>query len=420
MRKNKVTPSMHVVSDSLIHLRDGEVVLYRRENSGRWQARYKLADLKWHRISTKHKNTEMAARVACEAYDRARFLFDADVPVVSKKFGALAKKVADDLEKELEAGGGKSAYYSYVTAIRKYLIPFFKNYNINSINYEALKEFDAWRVKEMGKKPRASTITNHNTAMNRVFDYAVNMGYLTRGQIPNLQNDGAKSEARGHFSVTEYNSMTKYIINWVKRGHTEKTRQMRELLRDYVLILTNTGMRHGTEAMGLKWKHIEWIRVGGDRYLQMTVKGKTGQRTLIARRNTQEYLGRIQERFADLKKHSFDALLKKKVDQYVFRLRSGERTPSLNGTFRVLMRDSGLSTDSMGKNRTLYSLRHTYAHFALLKDGMDHYALATQMGTSVKMIEEHYGHITPAHIAEKLAGPEMRRIPKKKSVQSDT
>ncbi len=40
---------------------------------------------------------------------------------------------------------------------------------------------------------------------------------------------------------------------------------------------------------------------------------------------------------------------------------------------------------------------------------MDHYALATQMGTSVKMIEQHYGHITPAHIAEPLAGPRMGR-----------
>jgi integrase len=162
--------------------------------------------------------------------------------------------------------------------------------------------------------------------------------------------------------------------------------------------------------MGLKWKHIEWIRAGKERYLQITVKGKTGQRTLIARHNTQDYLERIQQRFEDLKKHTFDNLLRKKADQYVFRLRSGERTPSLNGTFRHLMRDSGLDKDSMGKSRTLYSLRHTYAHFALLKDSMDHYALATQMGTSVKMIEQHYGHITPAHIADRLAEPKLKKI----------
>jgi hypothetical protein len=36
-----------------------------------------------------------------------------------------------------------------------------------------------------------------------------------------------------------------------------------------------------------------------------------------------------------------------------------------------------------------------------------HNNLVTQMGTSVKMIEQHYGHITPAHIAERLAGPKM-------------
>jgi hypothetical protein len=29
------------------------------------------------------------------------------------------------------------------------------------------------------------------------------------------------------------------------------------------------------------------------------------------------------------------------------------------------------------------------------------------MGTSVKMIEEYYGHVTPAHIANKLAGKRM-------------
>jgi hypothetical protein len=47
---------------------------------------------------------------------------------------------------------------------------------------------------------------------------------------------------------------------------------------------------------------------------------------------------------------------------------------------------------------------------------MDHYALATQMGTSVKMIEQHYGHITPAHIADRLAGPKMEKEKTKKSI----
>ena len=41
------------------------------------------------------------------------------------------------------------------------------------------------------------------------------------------------------------------MVNWSEQGHTEKTRQMRALLRDYVLVLKNTGVRHGTEALAL-------------------------------------------------------------------------------------------------------------------------------------------------------------------------
>jgi hypothetical protein len=35
-------------------------------------------------------------------------------------------------------------------------------------------------------------------------------------------------------------------------------------------------------------------------------------------------------------------------------------------------------------------------------EGVDVYFLAKQMGTSVKMIEDHYGHITPAKNAERI------------------
>jgi hypothetical protein len=44
---------------------------------------------------------------------------------------------------------------------------------------------------------------------------------------------------------------------------------------------------------------------------------------------------------------------------------------------------------------------HTYATFRLT-EGVDVYFLAKQMGTSVKMIEDHYGHITPAKNAERI------------------
>jgi len=38
---------------------------------------------------------------------------------------------------------------------------------------------------------------------------------------------------------------------------------------------------------------------------------------------------------------------------------------------------------------------------------MDVYTLAKQMGTSVKMIEQHYGHLKPAQKADVIAGRRM-------------
>lgn len=50
----------------------------------------------------------------------------------------------------------------------------------------------------------------------------------------------------------------------------------------------------------------------------------------------------------------------------------------VNGTFRRLMRDSGLLKTAEGQNRTLYSLRHTYATLELLRGEMDIHTLSPQ------------------------------------------
>ena len=40
-----------LVNENLAHARGGEVVLYRRPDSQRWQARFKLKDMQWRRTS---------------------------------------------------------------------------------------------------------------------------------------------------------------------------------------------------------------------------------------------------------------------------------------------------------------------------------------------------------------------------------
>ena len=195
---------------------------------------------------------------------------------------------------------------------------------------------------------------------------------------------------------------------------------MRYLLRDYILVLANTGMRHGTEALGLKWNDLAYVAKNNEKYLQLTVTGKRGRRTLIARHNTEIYLERIAKRQPHLAKYSLDTIIRRKVNERVFKTADGKESKYLASTFKQLMKDCGLDANRTTKlKRTLYSFRHSYAHEALLSDRMDVYTLAKQMGTSVKMIELHYGHLNPTLKADVIAGKRYKKKEKVKEVTED-
>jgi hypothetical protein len=84
-----------LINENLAHARGGEVVLYKRGDSTRWQARFKLKDLKWHRTATKHVNLQYAAEVACEAPDRAWFLFAENIAMLEHHFNNLTATLAE-------------------------------------------------------------------------------------------------------------------------------------------------------------------------------------------------------------------------------------------------------------------------------------------------------------------------------------
>ena len=114
--------AVKLVNENLAHARGGEVVLYKRGDSARWQARYKLKDLKWHRTATKHVNLQYAAETACEAYDRARFLFAENIPVSSKRFDVAAELAVKEMQQQITAEVGKSVYKDYITCINNYCL----------------------------------------------------------------------------------------------------------------------------------------------------------------------------------------------------------------------------------------------------------------------------------------------------------
>jgi integrase len=248
----------------------------------------------------------------------------------------------------------------------------------------------------------ASTKRNHASAYIRVINLAKERGFVNNARaVPMLDSKGEKGLARPAFTDDEVSKLLVFVPQWIESSYTTRTKQMRMLCGVYIEFLVNTGIRHGTEALPLRWKHLQWHWIGEKKYLRIWVSGKTGPRYLIAKNEVLVVLDKLIY-FQNLPYSSLDAVMEAKLDRLIFRLPSGQSISNMENIFRNLMKHSGLMYDSGGQRRTLYSLRHTYATQALAK-GVDIHTLARQMGTSVLMIEKHYSKITPMLSAEKLA-----------------
>jgi integrase len=384
---------------------DGEVRLFKRKHSKVWQVAFTL-DGRQVRVSSKKRILNDAVAAAREIYLDYRFRQKNGLPVISKRFADVAALCRATMKQQLDNGVGKKSFRDYIIVIDKYLVPFFGDIFVTSIDYEMLQKFARWREAKMGREPRSSTLNTHNSALNRIFDEAVARGYMNKSQVPVLVNKGRDSVRRPDFTREEYATLIRKLPSWIDAGREGKSRDMRHLLRDYILILANTGMRHGTEAENLCWKHISLFEDKGLKYLEMSVTGKTGRRDIICRAGTINYLKRIQSRCPDIADMSFEQLIKGKARRAcVSTCLMAPASANLRQTFKIFMKDTGLLTcPRTGQDRTLYSLRHTYATFSLLNDGMDVHTLAVQMGTSILMIERHYSHLTPRLKKEMLTG----------------
>jgi Phage integrase, N-terminal SAM-like domain len=119
-----------------------------------------------------------ARQIAVDLYSDAKFRLKHNIPVTSKRFKDVAKLAIDKMEKAIESGTGKKTYVDYIQAIHKYLIPHFGNQHMDKITQNDIVEFSKWRTEQMKKLPAASTISNNNCALNRVFDEALLHNYI--------------------------------------------------------------------------------------------------------------------------------------------------------------------------------------------------------------------------------------------------
>ena len=279
-------------------------------------------------------------------------------------------------------------------AIRTQLNKYVGTVQINLIGEDRWKGYPVWRQKtgkgRSGGKVSDATVRSEMGTFRAIMAFAASKKYIPESHVFKSKLPIAKV-SREEFTAQEYRKLHTFARGWITEARNDLGTWYRTVAYNFILIMTNTGMRP-SEAKNLRWRDVDIRTDNQDRkFVVLAVRGKGKHRSLVAASNVADYLERIRK----LSKSTGQ-------DDPVFTTDKGDAARTLYyALVERLLIESELQLSSSGSRRSTYCFRHTYATFRLT-EGVDVYFLSKQMGTSVKMIEDHYGHITPVKNADRI------------------
>jgi integrase len=352
-----------------------------------------------------------------------------NLPVFDKPFAQVALEYSAARKAAAEAGKITMNRWKIVDGyIRLHLIPYLTDTQITQVAEDEWDRYPAWRRKNSFERPkkqrpgmppeerkpappaRDNTIRHELITLRAIMNFAADKNYIRERQVPRGDLPSGKAR-REEFTPQEYRELHTFARDkWIKKARNKANLFYRSMAYNFVLIMTNTGMRT-IEAENLRWRDVD-VRSNkeGRKFVVLNVSGKDKSRGLVAPESVATYLDRVRALFVEAQKERQKKTgqaktsdeLSPKPNDFVFTNYQGQKTGELyNDVIADLLAESKLLYSASGSRRSSYCFRHTYATFRLM-EGVDVYFLAKQMGTSVKMIEDHYGHITPAKNAERI------------------
>jgi integrase len=375
-----------------VSIADGQITLYRRDDvkDPTWQCRIRVKGHRGYiRRTTGQKDLAKAEQAAWQILGELNQRTSQNLPLRNKNFMEVATSFLRDAETRHREGRTSEGRFLVVQGtLKRYLIPYFGRKEITLIQKKELMDYRKWRqdywITGPGKgerkkriTPTTATLKQEWSVLRGVFTHAIEMGLVSPLILANLKHDKIRINKRPAFTSEEYKRLYEFMRGWVKKSDHPKIQKDRALLRDYVLIMANSGMRKG-EARILKWRDVNSYTNEHGEWVTLRVKGKTGERLVVCQPGTERYFNRQRKRGFRID-----------PEDYVFCHKDG--SPIADWTsFSSLIKAAGLERDTNGNKRSIYSLRHTYATLRL-ENGTNVYWLKQNMGTSVTMIERHYG-----------------------------
>ena len=376
---------------------DGRIVLYKRQDHAnpKWTARLKILGNTGYVVrSTKTGDEYEARRFSEDLYyeleGKARRGESLKSPLFRKVFSEWMSHL-------LTTPSKLSPQYiqGNIRLIENHSLDYLGSYQMDLITESVLLDYMTQRVTKPEKPPSKTSLQHERTVLNQIFRFGKQKGYVR--DLPQIQipSDG-KPEPRTDISPDDYRTLFRFLRLYLEEAPDKRRRRERLYLQQYILILSNCGVRVG-EARGIRWTDIGTANtLDGDERVSFYVRGKTGERTVVCNPGVDHYLKRLWEQRTLELGHPPD------LKEPIFCNKDGKATHSYKKGFRRALTEAGVLYDEQGRTRVPYSLRHTYINFRL-SQGVDIYHLASNCGTSVEMIESFYSNrrnTDPGNVSE--------------------
>ncbi len=378
-----------------INLYGGDVKLFRRGQSGNWQVKIWIRENnKYFRKSLRTRDENLARTLAEDEY----------LEIKSKRrsgekiFDITLHKVIDEwLETQKALIGIDKTEGRYLTIVSQcnWLKKFIsdKNFKIKDVSSSLFMNYYSFRRKQTNDRVQNVTLVNERATINAVFKYAIKNGYLSaifQAEFPIIKKNARRREA---LTINEYRTITNFMKS-KKFLDEDDNLKVRHFIRDFTLLLSNTGLRFG-EARRLKWRHVKIVR------------GKDEKKSLCEIRLS-----------ADMTKNRKDRVVQGRRGDVLERIRSYSNYTKSNDfvfvdnvsgnelgrdyyyrAWKFMLNETGLKDGD--KEISYYNLRHTYATWRLYA-GMNSRALCENLGTGLQSLEQHYGQMKTRMMRDEL------------------
>jgi integrase len=333
--------------DAARYLEDGRLTIFKR--SGVYYARLRVSPGKkylWRSLKTSDEQT--AIRLGRRLLFQIEQRTEQGLPPKSKSFSAVIDDYIRCRERDHAHGKTSAGMLRQIIRVSKFWREYAGKMAVDAIDDKVMREFIPWRrdyysdVKRLPKNaklhPTDKTLQWDMMLGKAIVRWAAEQGL--RGHKPSITVTFTpkKKRVRPAFELWEYRRLWRTLLSRIKAARDLRTKQSRELLRYYVLLLANSGMRPG-EANKVRLHDVHSFKdERGRKNYRLIVRGKTGERDVILRSVAAKRLDKY--------------LAKRRLEDaegFLFVMPDGSRIISLVDQLDAALEEAGIMRSSFGE-----------------------------------------------------------------------